>query len=244
MEQIIQFLFEGIAFDLFKRFLGVLVMSTALSMYLNKALGKLKERKELLYAFISTFIFLFTLTLIVSPFPKQANLSGSIYDALTVPSNNGRDTVQFITIQIENNGGAQSAAKNWSAEAVIDGTSVTGQITMIPESLPVPLFDPGPSDPERVVFHKADDIVLKSMAALQSGEITVGVLQVKFKNLDSAAFRNGGVTVVRYEDVFSKKYSAQVKMTAKNHAISRSPGLTTELFCRASGPPPSFPALR
>lgn len=219
-------------------------MTAPISLLVQRIRGKLKDWRDTSIVFVSIFVFIAIGLAVVTAPPRRPHLAGSIDGVLTVPSGNGRDITQFITINIENKGDAQSAAKKWSAEAVIGGTTVIGEVNLIPESLPINLFEPGPNDPEQIVFHKADDVVRKSMETIQSGAITVGVLYVKFKNLDAATFRNGGITTVRYEDVFSRKYSAQITMTARNHTINRSPGLTTDLVCRQNRSQPALPIPR
>lgn len=204
-------------------------MTAPFAFILQKIRGKLRDWKD--SAIISLCIFLFILfaAMFLSPQPKKPNFVGSLYDAHVFPSADNKDTLQAITVNIANNGEIQSAVRNFSAVAEVRNTKIKGEITYLPDALTFVSSIDGRA--EQLKLNKLDDI-LENTKPIESGAVAVGILYVRFKNLDYLSFRNGGVTTVNFEDVFGGKYSAKIETSAENKTYSRAPGLRSELVCK------------
>lgn len=205
-------------------------MTAPLAFIVQKIRGKLRDWKD--FAMISLGIFMFILfsAMFLSPQPKRPNFVGSLYDAHIFASVDNKDTLQAITVNIANTGEIQSSVKNFSAVAEIRSTKIKGEITYLPDKITFVNSTAGGT--EEITINKADDILTQSIKPIQSGALAVGILYVRFRNLDYISFRNGGTTTVHFEDVFGGKYSAKIETSAENHKYSRAPGLSTGLVCK------------
>jgi hypothetical protein len=243
LDHLWQIIIEGATFELIKRVVGSIIVTLALTYIGAKVFKKISRLREMLYFASAMFIAIFTILLLANPLSQGPNFAGAVQQILTGGQNNDHDTVAVITMSIVNSGSMQSVAKNWTVETSANGRKYTPSFLVpAPKNFTFTgLERGGPNSPSAMTFHGEDSILEKSMLPIQPGALVAGVLFVFFQNVDPSAFKSGADFTVNYEDVFSKRYAAPFKTTAKFDAVATFPGLHTDLACPI--PPGGLPKL-
>jgi hypothetical protein len=243
LEHLITIVIEGITFDIIKRLVGSIIVTLMLTFIAKMIFKKLSKMRETIYFASAMFVAIFTTLLLANPLSQGPNFAGGIQQVMTGPFNNDHDTIGVITMSLVNTGSMQSIAKNWTAEAVINGRKYTPSFLFpAPKNITFTGLERGGANaPTAMTFHSEDSILEKSTSPIQPGALMTGVLFIFFQNVEPSVFKTGADFTVNYEDVFSKKYASTMKTTAKFESVGTFPGLHTDMVCPI--PPGGLPKL-
>ena len=238
MHWLVDAILGGIAYDVFRYFVGPLMVSLIATAILRRAFDKLQERRQALVFAGGTFLVCLILFFFLGTRPQEPNLVGSIQQVMTGKGNNDRETVAIFSIGIVNTGGMQSIVKQWTVEAEANGIKYQATFVPVPKTFTFKDLPHNNDDqPEAVIFKAEDNIVEKGLLPVQTGAFLQGTLFVLFRNLDNSVLRGAVEYTVSYQDVLSRKYSMPIKGTGQFGNVPLIPGLHTEAVCRTASWP-------
>jgi hypothetical protein len=230
---------DGITYDVTRTLLVPAIVTVSGTIIMRTIFQKLKPWKEMASFVLWTFIALVTVFYFIGSRPSEPRLVGSVTAAVTGGTNNGKDTMAIITMNIINAGTMQSIVKGWQVSAIINGNKYDGSLAQMPKDVRLLMPDLGIDSPSELIYHSDDDILIKTISAIQPGSMVPGTIFVIFKGVDPNVMKAGADIIVSYEDVFSKGYTTTVRITARSSVLGVTAGLHTDMVCRI--PPGGVP---
>jgi hypothetical protein len=222
---------DGLSYDVIKLAIGALVVSLA-----GAAVGKITNRletfRETIYVGIAIFVGVFVFVAMISPRSQIPQLAGTVQSVMAGPSNDGKDTIAVVAINIINSGTMHSIVKNEVVTATINSINYQGVI--IAPAPPTFTFNDllAPEGaPRAIVYHGGDSLIEKGMTPIQPGGETSGLLFVLFRGIDANLFKTGVDYTISYDDALSRNYTARISSTAQRGPITLAAGIHAELMC-------------
>jgi hypothetical protein len=210
-----------------------LIMMTSLGAILRIAFHQLNSRKEMIAFGFSSFVLFMALIYAVGTRPQSPALSGVVQSVVIGSGIPNQDAVTVLTANVINTGTMQTIVKNWRVTARVNGHDYQGSFPQMTDSFTFSgLPNVSPNQPTSITYHKADNLLDKSLVPIQVGSMLTGLLFVAFQHVDVAVFKTGVDYTVTYEDVFSRSYTMQISTSGVSSVIGVAPGIKAEMACQ------------